>query len=103
MNVNAYFEGIDRTLKRIADEKPDTADGVIAILNTFEPKSSGDAFIDGTGSDLTLEEVLMKAGWRTVWAEADYYYVSRSKTGEMLTYVEGDVYRGDVALKGEDE
>jgi hypothetical protein len=39
----------------------------------------------------------MDAGWGLVWAEAVYYYLMRSPGGELLTYDEGDVYRGDVS------
>ncbi|WP_269089270.1 hypothetical protein [Mycobacterium avium] len=38
---------------------------------------------------------LREAGWAIVWAEAVYYFVAKDPAGDLLTYIEGDVYRGD--------
>lgn len=80
-----------------------TADAVIDGLNAHffpnpgDPDSPGcgDAFFPGSGGDRTLLESLSAAGWTVVWAEAPYFYVARNAGGELLTYIEGDVYRGD--------
>lgn len=94
--MKAYWDKYDRTLALIVEEKPQTVDGVKAILDQFEPPSSGLAFFPG-GADDTLGDALHQSGWSIDWREGDYLWVGRSKTGETLTYVEGDVYRGDVA------
>ena len=81
------------------------ADDVIRILsrerNPYEQMPGhegmvdGDGFFAGSGSDPSVYEVLTgAAGWQPVWYEADYYWCLRSG-GSFITYVEGDVYRGD--------
>ena len=77
-----------------------TADQVIEIMNKFHEPSAGDAFFAGGGGDLSISEALTDAGWTYVWAEADYYYVLRSPDGKsMITYCEGDVYKGDTSIR----
>lgn len=34
-------------------------------------------------------------GWTYVWIEADYYWAMQAPDGSVITYVEGDVYRGN--------
>lgn len=93
-----FWQRIDRALDRIATEKPTTFDGVKAILdedgNPDGTEAAGAAFFAGSGGDRQLREALRDAGWRTVWAEASYYYTMVSPTGDLLTYTEGDVDRG---------
>jgi len=96
--MKAYWDGYDKTLARIVEERPTTVDEVKAILDEFEPPSSGIAFFPG-GADETLADAMHHAGWSIDWREGDYVWVGRSSTGETLTYVEGDIYRGDVARK----
>ena len=98
---STYWGGIKDGLAQIAAEKPQTFDGVKAILD-FMPCDAadrdgvaGDAFFGGSGGDYNLRDALADAGWRLVWSEASYWWAMRSTTGEVLTYVEGDVYRGD--------
>jgi hypothetical protein len=76
-----------------------TADDVIRILGGAEGASAGDAFFGGSGGDDSMMEALGEAGWVTTWAEASYYYVMRAPNGDVITYCEGDVYRGDVAFR----
>jgi len=70
---------------------------VKAILDTLPGSevSSGDAFFGGSGSDLSLRGALRDACWRLVHVEAPYHWCMRSPVVDMLTYVEGDVYRGN--------
>ena len=93
--MSTYWDGIEAGLVRIGSEKPDTFDGVKAILDTLPggEVSSGDAFFGG--GDLSLSDALYDEGWRYVWSEASCHWCMRSPVGELLTYVEGDVYRGD--------
>lgn len=88
--LDGFWEHIDQQLKALCEAK--TADEVIRILD--EP-SSGDAFFAGSGGDGTVSESLSEAGWRYVWCEAGYYWAMRAPNGDVITYVEGDVYRGD--------
>jgi hypothetical protein len=72
-----------------------TADEVIAILDGDSPLADGDAFFDGGGGDGTVMDSLIFAGWSIAWADADYYWCMIAPDGSAITYVEGDVYRGD--------
>lgn len=94
--MKAYRDRYDRTLARIVEEKPQTVDEVKAILDQFEPPSSGLAFFPG-GADETLADAMHHAGWSIDFREGDYVWVGRCGS-EILTYVEGDIYRGDVAM-----
>lgn len=77
------------------------ADDVLRILdrerNPYGPDHgvAGDGFFAGSGGDDSLWDALTDAGWTQVWAEAVYYYVMKAPDGSMITYIEGDVYRGD--------
>ncbi|MCK0441278.1 hypothetical protein MUG78_17910 [Gordonia alkaliphila] len=57
--------------------------------------SDADAFFAGSGGDDTVWEMLEDAGWKIIWSEADYFFVAQSPEGDCLTYIEGDIYRGD--------
>lgn len=92
--MRAYWAAYDATLARIRAERPATFAAVKAILDSFEPPSSGDAFFPG-GADDTLADALYDAGWHIEHIEADYFYVATNlTTRERLTYIEGDVYEG---------
>lgn len=92
MSLYDYWRMYDATLARIRDEKPDTFAALKAILDRFEPPSSGDAFFPG-GADDTLAGALHSAGWELSFGDGDYVYTARHpKTGARLEYVEGDVY-----------
>lgn len=97
MNLDAYWNRYDATLTRIREEKPQSMDDLKKILDTFEPPSSGEAFFPG-GADETLAGALHTAGWSISYREGDYVWVGVSKTGEKVSHIEGDLYRGDVTL-----
>lgn len=90
---DGFWKHIEDQLAAIA-ALPKTA-GVDDVIELLDPPSSGDAFFAGSGGDDSLMEALEKAGWHVVWAEAHYFYVMQAPNGDKLTYVEGDVYRGD--------
>ncbi|MFF3959684.1 hypothetical protein ACFYY1_41920 [Streptomyces sp. NPDC001890] len=76
------------------------ADDVVRILshdrNPYGPDSGvGDGFFAGSGGDKTVREALHTAGWELVWAESAVYYTMRAPDGSLITYIEGDIYRGD--------
>lgn len=97
MNLDKYWATYDRTLARIVEEKPQSMDSLKAILDTFEPPSSGEAFFPG-GADETLAEALSEAGWEIRFREGDYVWVGTSRTGEVVSHLEGDLFRGDVTV-----
>lgn len=94
----AFWESVESSLDEIA--KATDIDQVVDVLNRYFAEDwshscAGDAFFPGSGGDRQLKEALQTAGWTIVWAEAPYYYVARARSGQLLTYIEGDVYRGD--------
>ena len=98
--VDTFWTRVGTCLDEL--ETATTADAVIDGLNRHfaaERTESGDgaaaAFFPGSGGDRQLIESLRTAGWAAVWSEASYFYAVRNGAGEILTYVEGDVYRGD--------
>lgn len=77
-----------------------TADDVVRILskerNPYGHESiAADGFFAGSGGDGTVWESLFDAGWRTRWMDAGYYWSAEAPNGDRITYVEGDIYRGD--------
>ncbi|NEB42557.1 hypothetical protein [Streptomyces sp. SID14515] len=76
------------------------ADDVMEILsrerNPYGHDSiAGDGFFGGSGGEGTVRESLLTAGWGTVWFRAAYWYAMKAPDGSMITYIEGDIYRGD--------
>jgi hypothetical protein len=61
--------------------------------------SSGEGFFAGSGGDGTAMGALLQAGWVATRPEASYYYVMRAPGGDKITYVEGDIFRSDVARR----
>jgi hypothetical protein len=96
--LDDFWEHIDKQLNQI--RQAHSAEQVIAILNTYGPPSSGDAFFAGSGGDEQLATVLYAAGWSFKWYEAGYHWCMHAEDGSTLTYVEGDVYRGDQGAIG---
>ncbi|MFI9271926.1 hypothetical protein ACIGXM_14565 [Kitasatospora sp. NPDC052896] len=89
--LDKFWEYVEAQLEELKSAK--TADDVIRILAS--PGCTGDAFFGGGGGDETVWDSLYEAGWKRVWAEADYYWCFEAPDGSMITYVEGDVYRGN--------
>lgn len=92
MNLSAYWAAYHSTLARIRAERPDTFAGLKAILDTFEPLSSGDAFFP-SGTDDDLADALHDAGWEIHFNKGTYVYMARHlRTRAKLHYIEGDLY-----------
>lgn len=93
--LDAYWNNYERCFDKIRDHGH-TVEDVIRILNEHWDISSGDAFTP-SGGDRTLAGVLAweRDDWYFVWAEDDYYCCLADSQGNRLTYVEGDVYRGN--------
>lgn len=91
--ADAFWDNV----KRCADElkKAQSVDGVITTLNAHFPPSATEAFYGGSGGDNDFYEILDEAGWTILWADADYYFAAQAPDGSVLTYIEGDVTRGD--------
>ena len=50
-------------------------------------------FAGGSGDDVW--ESLIAAGWARLWDQGTHYFALRAPDGSMITYCEGDVYKGD--------
>lgn len=79
-----------------------TADEVFAILsaerNPYGPGTmagSAQGFYAGEAGEM-LEALEDGAGrWTLVWLKASYHWCAEAPNGDKITYVEGDIYRGD--------
>lgn len=93
--TDPYWTNYEACLDKIVTGRGATVAGVIEICNEhFEP-SSGEAFFPG-GADRDLLGTLMdRGGWSTVWVEAHYYFAIRDANGDVLSYIEGDIERGN--------
>lgn len=87
-----FWAEIDRQIEALETAK--TADEVFQICPA-SPARADAGFFAGGGGDATVARALRQAGWRTVWAEASYYWCMRAPNGDLITYVEGDLQRGD--------
>ena len=88
-----FWEEIDAQLNELRAAKG--ADDVIRILSESGEASAGEAFFGGSGGDKSVAGALYEAGWRTVWIEWEHHYAMKAPDGSSITYVEGDIYRGD--------
>ncbi|WP_435270942.1 hypothetical protein [Streptomyces sp. 1222.5] len=91
--LNGFWAMIDAQLKELETAK--SADDVIRILGKDEP-SAGEAFFGGSGGDKSIAGALLTAGWSFLWSEWEHHYAMRAPDGSEITYVEGDIYRGDL-------
>lgn len=96
MSLDEYWTNVDTALDKIRDEGK-TVDDVIRILKQHFAPSSTEAFCDGSGGDRSLADVLFseRDDWVTVWYEAHYYWCAADSNGDRLSYIEGDVARGN--------
>ncbi|MFE6746011.1 hypothetical protein ACFVGM_09180 [Kitasatospora purpeofusca] len=102
-----FWVEIAKQLKELESAK--TADEVFPILsderNPYGPDWDGrdggaEGFFAGSGGDGTVRESLEAAGWDYVWFKAHYYWCMKAPDGSMVTYIEGDVYRGNTLARG---
>lgn len=94
-----FWTNVDNQLDRIEEVKPNSASYLIFLMNQYRTDygmSDGEAFFEGSGGDRQLLDSLLEAGWKVKRMEAGYYYSAvHPETGDVITYIEGDVYRGD--------
>lgn len=88
-------------------ESAKSADDVIRILSSErnpyrmeDPNWDGmdggaEGFFAGSGGDNTVDDALDTAGWRYLWSRAGYWWAMQAPDGSVVTYCEGDLYRGD--------
>ncbi|MFJ4174028.1 hypothetical protein [Microbacterium sp. NPDC089696] len=92
MMVGDFWELIDQQLDEIG-AGVETFDGVRLVLGRGQGPDA--TFFAGSGGDRTLAEELRRSGWEHVWGDRIFYVMRHPVSGEVLTYIEGDVVRGD--------
>jgi hypothetical protein len=95
--MDSFWENIKTQLTEMRKAK--SSDDVIRILGGKANASVGDAFFAGSGGNDGMMDALSDAGWDLVWASADYNFVMRAPNGDMITYCEGDVDKGDTSVR----
>lgn len=102
-----FWENVDAYL--LALRECSTVDQVLDLTEKHFPRATmpGDAraqgFFPGGGGDDTPLYPLLSVGWTQVRVDADYYWAIREPGGDgVLTYVEGDLYRGMQMVGGAD-
>ncbi|MFD7605127.1 hypothetical protein ACFWAN_32390 [Streptomyces mirabilis] len=94
-----FWEEIASQLSEL--ESAQSADDVIRILShERNPYKDGvptgaDGFFAGSGGDGTVRESLEAAGWKMRWSRAGYFYAMQAPDCSEITYIEGDIYRGN--------
>lgn len=95
--ADSFWDNVGRCAHELRSAA--SVDEVIGIVNSHFAADSADsaaaAFFGGSGGDDQVMELLSDAGWTIMWSRANYFFVARDPRGDMLTYVEGDIYRGD--------
>lgn len=101
--TNAFWTAVREQLSELRTAA--SADDVVRILahernpynqlpGATEPTATGDAFFAGSGGEDTVDDALCRAGWRYLWGNA-IHWAMRAPDGSVITYCEGDIYRGD--------
>lgn len=93
--IDDYWDNYGACLAEIKSDGR-TVEDVIRICNEHWPVSSGDAFCPNGGDEDLLGTLLYDTEeWDLVWAEADYYFCVQDRDGNRLSYIEGDIVRGN--------
>lgn len=99
--MNTYWQVIDAQLDRVETEQLDTYDKLADVFASDPSVTGCRAFFGGGGGNRSLLSSLQIAGWKIVWMMASYYYcVQHPTTGDVISYIEGDIIKGDV--RGDD-
>ena len=88
--AKTFWGAIEAQLEALKSAK--SADDVLRICPGTSERAG---FFGGSGGDSSVWSSLCIADWRMVWQEASYHWCMRAPNGDCVTYVEGDLYRGD--------
>lgn len=89
--MSSFREINDAQLAQLATAT--TVEEVLAICGPVAGVSVGDGFWIGDGDEMM--GALYDAGWKNVDVRASYHWCLKAPDGSLLTYVEGDLYRGN--------
>lgn len=104
MTTDPFWTAVKQQLAELRTAA--TADDVIRILapernpyrldnpNWDGMDSAAEGFFAGSGGANTVDEALCAAGWRYLGGTG-IHYAMRAPNGDVITYCEGDIYRGD--------
>lgn len=102
MSADDFWTAIAEQIEELTHAN--SADDVLRILsperNPFNDPSmiSGEAFFaGGSAAHPNVMDALLEAGWRVIWCETDYHYAMEAPDGSAITYIEGDIYSGNVS------
>jgi hypothetical protein len=90
--LDGFWEAIDAQCEEI--RAATTVDELLAACPSVPGLSVGDGFFEGSGGDVQVIDCLVN-GWTFPTIKASYYWVAQDRNGDMVTYVEGDLYRGN--------
>lgn len=96
--MQGFWEAIDEQMARCREAK--TVDDVMTACPAEPGTSVGEGWFGGSGGDEQLADALSDAGWSFTRFAADYYWVARDTEGNLLSYTEGDLSRGDNPMCG---
>ncbi len=89
-----FWKQINQQIEEL--ETAGSAADVFRICPPTDSAATGSkGFFAGSGGDQTVAAALRKAGWKTLWAEAPYHWCKQAPNGDTITYVEGDIYKGN--------
>ncbi len=96
--LDDFWANVDAALTRCAEAT--TVEDVITILNEHFNPSSGAAFFGGSGGRHPAPRQALLGPSRQHLAgrplrRPPYYWCLADTNGDLLTYIEGDVYRGN--------
>jgi hypothetical protein len=98
--ADKFWETVAEQLTELSTAQ--NADDVLRILgpdrNPYGPDwdgMDGQGFFAGSGGDGTVRESLERAGWELKWSRAGYWWAMQAPDGTVVTYIEGDIYRGN--------
>lgn len=97
--LDLFWEAVDQYIEQVyacmtVADVMDLTNDLFAAEKQFS--GSGQAFFPGSGGDKQLYWALNDT-WARRPLEGDIYFVATDKNGDSFTYVEGDLYLGDVS------
>lgn len=57
--------------------------------------SDAQGFFGGSGGEETVMDSLRDAEWTFLWRRAPYWWAMEAPNGSIITYIEGDIYKGN--------
>lgn len=100
--ADRFWHEINKQLEELKSAQ--SADDVFRILSDERtPYRNGadlrcaeaEGFFAGSGEEDSVRQALRAAGWKMAGCAAWYHYAMKAPDGSEITYIEGDIYRGN--------